>query len=185
MMGVPIDYYAQIDFSAFMRFIDEIGGVKIMIEKKMKVDTIGGKTKTLRPGMQVLNGELALGYARARNTEGGDFDRAFRQQEVIIAIRERLVSPDALPGLIAKAPTTRISSGSIRLNRTRPSSWPGWLLDFKRISTALSPRQTRCCWWISRWRQGAVPIHDRSACCERVFHNRRTASSINMLPIIR
>jgi LCP family protein required for cell wall assembly len=119
LLGTPIDYYAQIDFSAFIRFIDEIGGVKITIEKKMKVDTIGGRTKVLRPGNQTLNGELALAYARARNTEGGDFDRAFRQQEVIIAIRNRIVNFDILPTLITKAPVLyqELSAG-VRTNLT-------------------------------------------------------------------
>jgi LCP family protein required for cell wall assembly len=119
LIGTPIDYYAQIDFNTFIRFIDEIGGVKITIEKRMKVDTIGGKTKLLRPGTQVLNGELALGYARARNTEGGDFDRAFRQQEVIIAVRNQLLRGDLLLSLISKSPVLyqELSSG-VRTNLT-------------------------------------------------------------------
>jgi hypothetical protein len=44
-----------------------------------------------------------LAYARARNSDGGDFDRAKRQQQVILAIRDRLLSVDALPVLLDKA----------------------------------------------------------------------------------
>jgi LCP family protein required for cell wall assembly len=84
LLGVPIDYYAQIDFSAFVRFIDEIGGVKIDVPEKIVVDPLGdNNSKTLKPGRQTLPGDLALAYARARKTEGGDFDRAQRQQQVI------------------------------------------------------------------------------------------------------
>ncbi len=107
LLGVPINYYAQIDFGAFVRFIDEIGGVKIDVPGKVKIDLLGGGLETkkvLTRGTQVLPGEWALAYARARYTEGGDFDRAARQQQVIMAIRERLLSPEALPTLIAKAP---------------------------------------------------------------------------------
>ena len=48
---------------------------------------------------------MTLAYARARYTQGGDFDRANRQQQVIFGIRDRLLSPEALSTLIAKAPT--------------------------------------------------------------------------------
>lgn len=106
LLGVPIDYYAQIDFGAFIRFIDEIHGIKVNVKEKMKVDPLGdNNVKTLKPGVQTLNGELALAYARTRKTEGGDFDRAERQQEVILAIRDRILSADILPTLIKNAPS--------------------------------------------------------------------------------
>ncbi len=114
LLGVPIDYYAQIDFSAFVRFIDEIDGVKLDIPESITVDPLGdNNTKTLKPGRQTLPGDLALAYARARKTEGGDFDRAQRQQQVILAIRDRLVSLDMLPVLISRAPQLyqELSSG--------------------------------------------------------------------------
>jgi len=116
LLGVPINYYAQIDFDAFVRFIDEIGGVKLDVPQKIKIDLLGDghKTiKTLQPGVQRLPGEWALAYARARYTEGGDFDRAFRQQQVILAIRDQILSWELLPTLITSAPTLfkEISAG--------------------------------------------------------------------------
>lgn len=105
VIGVPIDFYAQIDFGAFIKFIDEIGGVKLDIKEPIKVDLLGDNTfKRLKPGRQTLNGEIALAYARARSTEGGDFDRARRQQEVVMAIRNQMLRFDNLPRMIAKAP---------------------------------------------------------------------------------
>lgn len=120
-LGVPIDYYAQIDFAAFVRFIDEIKGVPVTPEEDVKIVPIGDSFKqTLKAGETVtLPGDLALAYARARYTEGGDFDRAKRQQEVILSIRNRILSYEMLPVLIAKAPTlyNEISSG-IKTNLT-------------------------------------------------------------------
>jgi len=115
-LGVPINYYAQIDFGAFVRFIDEIGGIKIDVPKKIKIDILGGGPETkaiLKPGVQVIPGDWALAYARARYTQGGDFDRAQRQQQVILAIRERILHYDQIPTLISKAPTlyNELSSG--------------------------------------------------------------------------
>jgi len=120
LLGIPINYYAQIDFSAFVRFIDEIGGVKINVPEEITVDLLGSGSatkKTLQPGKQVLPGEWALAYARARYTGGGDFDRAKRQQQVILGIRDKIISLDQLPTLITKAPSLykELSSG-VRTN---------------------------------------------------------------------
>ena len=105
LLGVEINYFAQVDFGAFIRFVDEIGGVKVDVPKKIKIDPIVGDPIKLQPGRQALNGELTLAYARARNTEGGDLDRAIRQQQVIFGIRERLLEPQNLSTLVSKAPT--------------------------------------------------------------------------------
>jgi LCP family protein required for cell wall assembly len=105
LLGVPIDYYAQVDFGAFVQFIDEIGGVKIYIPQKITVDPLGeDNTIILKKGIQTLDGETALAYARARKTEGGDFDRSNRQQRVILAIRQKILQYNMLPTLISKAP---------------------------------------------------------------------------------
>ena len=94
-LGITVNYYAQIDFSAFERFIDEIGGVKITVEKKIRVQIIGvEKLERLDAGTYTLPGDIALAYARARNSEDGDFDRARRQQQLIVAIRNQFLRPD-------------------------------------------------------------------------------------------
>lgn len=114
VLGVPINFYALIDFYAFERFINEIGGVEIDVPAELKVDPLGpGNTVFLEPGTQTLSGEVALAYARARNTEGGDFDRAQRQQQVVLAIRRQVLNLNLLPTLISKAPVLyqEIASG--------------------------------------------------------------------------
>lgn len=113
LLGLKIDYFALIDFKAFEKFIDEIGGVEIDVPKKTKLDPIEGKNVVLKKGRQALPGSLALAYARTRYTEGGDFDRAQRTQQVIMGIRQRILSTRSLPKLIARAPAIyeQISSG--------------------------------------------------------------------------
>ena len=102
-LGVPINFYAQIDFDAFVKFVNEIGGVKVDVPAPITVDLLGDGYRTkkkLQPGVQVLTGEIALAYARNRYTEGGDFDRAERQQQVILGIRNRILRFDMLPVLV-------------------------------------------------------------------------------------
>jgi LCP family protein required for cell wall assembly len=114
LLGIKIDYYAQVDFGAFSRFIDEIGGVEVDVTEELKLDPLGdGNTKKLKPGHYNLPGNLALAYVRLRKTEGGDFDRSQRQQQVIMGIRKRILEYNMLPMLISKAPAlyNEISSG--------------------------------------------------------------------------
>lgn len=130
LLGIPIDYYGLIDFGAFVRFIDEIGGVKIEVKEKIKVDPLGDNNiKTLKPGVYTLTGDIALAYARARKTEGGDFDRAQRQQQVIMAIRNQFLRADVLAKIFPKAPVLyqELSSG-VHTNLTLEQAIQlGWL----------------------------------------------------------
>jgi len=104
-MGVPIQYYVQIDFSAFEKMVDEIGGVELTVYEEIYIDPIGkDNTVKLKPGNYRFDGELTLAYARVRYTEGGDFDRATRQQQVAMAIRDQVLELSNLPGLLASVP---------------------------------------------------------------------------------
>jgi LCP family protein required for cell wall assembly len=106
LLGVDINYYAQIDFSAFENFIDQIGGVDVEVPYELTVDPIGPhNTVTLPQGVQHLDGPTALAYARNRDTYGADFDRAARQQQVVMGIFDQITSLGSLPKLIANAPT--------------------------------------------------------------------------------
>ena len=104
-IGVPVDYYAQIDFNAFVKFMNSLGGLDMKIREAIKVDPVGpGNTIILEPGTQTLSGAVALAYARNRYTKFDDFDRAKRQQEVIMAVRNQVVNLNMIPTLVAKAP---------------------------------------------------------------------------------
>jgi LCP family protein required for cell wall assembly len=113
LLGLKIDYYALIDFYSFEKFIDELGFIEIDVPANIWVDPIDGPTVKLKKGAHDLPGDLALAYARARNTEGGDFDRADRTMQVIMAIRHRILRSDMLPTLISRAPAIfeQISAG--------------------------------------------------------------------------
>jgi LCP family protein required for cell wall assembly len=108
LLGIPIDYYAVIDFNTFTYFIDNIGGIDVNVpERELKIQTIykgGSYSYILRQGMNHLDGPQALAYARDRDTPGGDMDRARRQQQVIFAVRDKVLQLNMLPHLILTAP---------------------------------------------------------------------------------
>lgn len=106
LLGVPIDYYAQVDFKAFVDFIDLIDGVKITPNESVQLNIIDTHfSQWIEPGITVtLPGELALAYVRYRDQDGGDIARSQRQQQVILAIRDRILNFNMLPSLIQRAP---------------------------------------------------------------------------------
>jgi LCP family protein required for cell wall assembly len=104
-IGVPIQYYAQVDFKAFEEAIDAMNGLYMCIDGKIRIDPIGPK-----PPVKIGNecrrfwGYEVLGYARNRHTDGGDVDRANRQQQVVMALVDQVFSPQNFPDMVSRAP---------------------------------------------------------------------------------
>lgn len=140
LLGVPIHYYAQIDFQAFIDFIDHIEGVRLTFDEPMVLDRLGKwNTVTIEPGVITLPGDYALAYVRARKTEGGDFDRAQRQQKLIMAVRDRILEFDMMPRLVARAPEIYrdLASGittNLTLNEAIKLGWSVLEVDRDEIS---------------------------------------------------
>jgi LCP family protein required for cell wall assembly len=159
LSGVDINYYAQVDFSAFENFISEIGGVKVDVPYEITVDPIGPhNTVTLQPGLQTLDGPTALAYARNRETFGSDFDRADRQQQVVMAIFDQITSLGTLPKLIANSPIiySNLKNGihtNLNLKDTISLAWTVAQIPRENIKRGLigpnevtmSPPRYGCC----------------------------------------
>jgi len=112
-IGVPVDYYVQVDFDTFVDIIDLLDGVDVHNDETIVLDPMAHgrdfpKVKITCCGMRHLNGATALAYARCRHLEqgckDGDVGRAKRQQKVIFGIRDKVFNPENFPGLMARAP---------------------------------------------------------------------------------
>lgn len=95
MFGVEIHHVAQIDFANFEQMVDIAApnGVEIDVEKDMS-EKIG---VSLTKGTHTLNGKELLGYARFRADSEGDFGRVRRQQQVLAALKDEMISISAIP----------------------------------------------------------------------------------------
>lgn len=80
---VDVDHYAVVDFEGFKDVINAMDGVEVDVE-----DEVPPKYK-IEDGLQTLNGQQALFYARYRGTSGGDLDRIRRQQQLVAALRSQ------------------------------------------------------------------------------------------------
>lgn len=94
--GIEIHYGAVIDFALFEDGIDLLGGVDVFVpqdinDENYPDENFGYQTFVVRRGLQHLNGDMALKYARSRKTTS-DYDRARRQQDLALAIRQKIES---------------------------------------------------------------------------------------------
>jgi LCP family protein required for cell wall assembly len=101
LVGIPIEYYAAVDLAGFRRLIDVAGGVTINNQRAIndpRYDWLDGRRGfTLSVGKHTLNGEDALAYVRSRYTPGdNDFNRARRQQEVLVSLSKEMTNPSML-----------------------------------------------------------------------------------------
>lgn len=82
---VNIDYYAKINFKGLVKLVDAVGGLEVDVQQTLCTDDSSrGQEICINPGLQTLNGEQALVYARNRKSlVNGDFGRAQHQQEIV------------------------------------------------------------------------------------------------------
>ncbi|QQG52369.1 MAG: LCP family protein [Candidatus Falkowbacteria bacterium] len=112
LFNLNIDYYVRVDFAGFENVIDELGGVTVNVENTLDdyaYPILGQEDNPdyyaryehlhIDKGIQTMDGELALKYARSRHGiggEGSDFARAKRQQLILEAVKEKLLSKQTL-----------------------------------------------------------------------------------------
>ncbi len=100
LLDLPIQYYARVDFNGFADVIDQVNGVTVNVESSFydplyPDNNYGYNPISFKAGEQTMDGATALKFARSRhgtNGEGSDFARAARQQKIIFALKEKLLS---------------------------------------------------------------------------------------------
>lgn len=107
VLDMPIHYYGVVTFELFKEFVDIMDGIEINVERSFTdyYYPIEGKENapleeryevvSFEQGVQTMNGDMALKFARSRkgdNGEGTDFARSKRQQKVIMAIKNKALS---------------------------------------------------------------------------------------------
>lgn len=111
VLDIPIHYWARIDFVGFEKGVDAIGGIDLIVDQAFddyQFPRVGNEGAPwdqrwehvhFDAGLQHMDGATALKYARSRHAlgpEGTDFARSKRQQKVIIAAKNKVVSSSTL-----------------------------------------------------------------------------------------
>ena len=111
--GLKINHVIEINFENFPKLIDSMGGINVTLKHCVHSNRFGGKVLILHSGKQHLTGHQALQLSRVRENKcrpnEDDRARAKRQQDILSAIRRRVISPAAfvrLPWVAWEAPRT-------------------------------------------------------------------------------
>ncbi len=124
LVGVPIQRYVMVNFDVFTTVIDALGTVNVCPSSPIHDDqypdgSYGTITVDFPAGCQDLDATKLLQYARVRHNAGDDFGRAQRQQEVIRAVREKVLSLGGVSALIGQAgPIWASVKDSVRTDMT-------------------------------------------------------------------
>jgi LCP family protein required for cell wall assembly len=108
-LGMRVHNYIALDFQAVIELIDLLGGLDIDVpyeiaDYQYPDMNYGYDPLILHAGLQHLDGETALKFARTRHGDS-DFERARRQQIVLYALRDRILDENLLPQMIIQSPT--------------------------------------------------------------------------------
>ena len=168
-LGIPIHYYARVDFDSFRNIVNTLGGIDVPVTCDFQdwrlIDPSfdpqveeNWELFTLDAGVQHLDGDAALWYARARQVgragSGSDFDRARRQQEVLRAIFRRAREQN----LITQIPALyQQFQSSVETDMTL-----GDILQFAQLSLSLDELNIRSYSLRSPYVQGWVTPNDNA-----------------------
>ena len=114
-LGYPVDYYAMVNFDGFKSIIDLVGCVDIDVAEDIDDpdfpdNNYGYDPLFIAAGQHCMDGELSLKYARTRR-QGADYARARRQQQVLLALKDKLLEQNILTGLLPRLPQLISSLG--------------------------------------------------------------------------
>jgi LCP family protein required for cell wall assembly len=118
LYGLDIKYFVEVNFDGFRNVVNALGGVTINVQVPVLDDNFpqadGHRIRLFVPaGIQHMNGQQALEFARSRKSTS-DFERAARQQRVLVSLREQvdigaaIQNIDALAGAISQSVKTDI-----------------------------------------------------------------------------
>ena len=100
--GVNINHFMEVDFQAFQRLTNSLGGVYVDVDRRYFSNDPTYEPIDIQAGYQLLDGHDALEYVRYRHDQNADFGRMLRQQRFLEALKEQMEAQGA--GLLFKLP---------------------------------------------------------------------------------
>ena len=141
--GIPIDHFVRLQFSGFSQIVDTMGGIDLYVPCPLyDIKPEENLYLNLQPGHHNLDGEQALAYVRSRE-QGGDLSRVERQQQVLIALKQRFTVRNMVPQIPSLYTTVRHSVDTdIGLFDAVALARAAYNMDFDSISVlTLRPRE--------------------------------------------
>lgn len=137
-LDIPVQYYIRLNFTAFEKLIDMIGGIDLFVAEPIDDPDypdagFGYDPLHLDAGWQHMDGRTALKYARTRATAGSDLDRVKRQQQVILTVHDKILKNKQLPNVLTQlGPLLQLPGGPVQTNLT-----PGQIVELIKLAAQI------------------------------------------------
>jgi len=147
--GIPIHYYVRVNFDGFKEVVDSLGGIDVYVDRSFydsqyPTENFGYQTVVFKKGMNQMDGEKALKFARSRHgividgegSEASDFARAERQQKILTAIRDKALS-------LGTIVNPKVISDSLQAlgNNIRTNMEPWEMLKFAEMANSINQEE--------------------------------------------
>jgi len=122
--SLKIHYFVIMELEGLGKLVDAAGGVKVLVEEPIYDSQFPGPDKTYETfimpgGWQYLDGETAKKYVRVRHVKGDDYGRMARQQQIIEALKEKIIKLNLLSDLSTFLEIERILYSHFETNLTK------------------------------------------------------------------
>ncbi len=142
LLGIDIPYYVRVDFAGFKSVVDSVGGIDVSVDKSFTdytypTNDYGVQVVSFKKGWTHMTGEEALKFTRSRhgnNGEGSDFARAARQQKVLSALKDKLLTASTF-----KSPTTVTNTMAALQSNIATNLQIGEILRLARVAQKITP----------------------------------------------
>lgn len=145
ILGVDIHYFVRADFDGFVQAVDTVGGIDVEV-KELLYDSsteliyrdFDGPRFYYEPGTHSLNGKRAIQFARCRKSSscGSDFGRAERQQQILLALREKVLSLPTLTNPLKVSSLIDSAGNHVRTNINIRTELPRFVEITQNIDTS-------------------------------------------------
>ncbi|MCS6847095.1 MAG: LCP family protein [Anaerolineae bacterium] len=183
--GIPVHHYVRVNFTALTALVDLVGGIEVYNDRDIydatyPDDAYGYEPFVLPAGWHVLDGRTALKYARTRHG-ASDFARIRRQQQILLALREKLSTTDAATKVLPQIPQImQALSGAIQtdLNMVEIAQLALTVKDIPddRIARVAIDETAVQPWTTPQGGSVLIPIRERVRELRELFYNPRIAA---------
>ncbi len=139
-LDIRIDYFAEVDFHGFERIVDLLGGINVdvpkpLVDNEYPTEDYGYTRIYIPAGLQHMDGQTALQYVRSRHQDS-DLGRNRRQQQVLLAIRDRFLQTDLLTDWNRLEALAQELGGNLKTDIPRATTLPALVRLAPKIGSA-------------------------------------------------
>ncbi|MCL5995258.1 MAG: LCP family protein [Chloroflexi bacterium] len=184
--GIQMHHYVRVNFNAVVDLVDLVGGIDVYVDQDIDDPNYpdnhyGYEPFAISAGWHHMDGATALKYARTRHASS-DFTRMQRQQQIIMALRDRVLSSDAITTLLPNASQILSTLSSSIATDLSPSDIIQLILAARDVTSDNITRvtvdeHTALDWTLASGAQILIPVRERIGQLGAALYHQPTSAA--------